>query len=33
MTIKGEKTRAILLDKMSEYEKEIYISLFLNRSK
>jgi len=33
MTIKGEKTRAILLEKMSEYEKEIYLSLFLNRSK
>ena len=33
MTIKGEKTRAILLEKMSEYEKEIYLSLFLDRSK
>ena len=33
MTIKGEKTRAVLLEKMSEYEKEIYLSLFLNRSK
>ena len=33
MAIKGEKTRAILLEKMSEYEKEIYLSLFLNRSK
>ena len=33
MTIKGEKTRAILLEKMTEYEKEIYLSLFLNRSK
>jgi len=33
MSIKGEKTRAILLEKMSEYEKEIYLSLFLNRSK
>ena len=33
MTIKGEKTRAILLEKMSEYEKEIYLSLFLNRNK
>ena len=33
MTIKGEKTRAILLEKVSEYEKEIYLSLFLDRSK
>ncbi len=33
MTIKGEKTRAVLLEKMSEYEKEIYLSLFLDRSK
>jgi len=33
MAIKGEKTRAILLEKMTEYEKEIYLSLFLNRSK
>ena len=33
MTIKGEKTRAILLEKMTEYEKEIYLSIFLNRSK
>ncbi|CDI05901.1 succinate--CoA ligase subunit beta [Candidatus Nitrosotenuis uzonensis] len=33
MSIKGEKTRAILLEKMAEYEKEIYLSLFLNRSK
>ena len=33
MSIKGEKTRAILLEKMSEYEKEIYLSLFLNRGK
>ena len=33
MTIKGEKTRAVLLEKMSVYEKEIYLSLFLNRSK
>ena len=33
MSIKGEKTRAVLLEKMSEYEKEIYLSLFLNRSK
>ena len=33
ITIKGEKTRAVLLEKMSEYEKEIYLSLFLDRSK
>ncbi len=33
MSIKGEKTRAILLEKMAEYEKELYLSLFLNRSK
>jgi succinyl-CoA synthetase beta subunit len=33
MTIKGEKTRAVLLEKMSDYKKEIYLSLFLNRSK
>lgn len=33
MSIKGERTRAILLEKMAEYEKELYLSLFLNRSK
>lgn len=33
MTVKGEKTRAILLEKMAEYKKELYLSLFLNRSK
>jgi succinyl-CoA synthetase beta subunit len=33
MSIKGEKTRAILLEKMAEYERELYLSLFLNRSK
>jgi len=33
MSIKGEKTRAILLEKMAEIEKELYLSLFLNRSK
>ena len=33
MTIKGEKTRAILLEKMADIEKELYLSLFLNRSK
>jgi len=33
MSVKGEKTRAILLEKMAEYQKEIYLSLFLNRGK
>tara|TARA_B100001079_G_C16405809_1_gene513582 strand:+ start:2262 stop:3374 length:1113 start_codon:yes stop_codon:yes gene_type:complete len=33
MSIKGEKTRAILLEKMAFIEKELYLSLFLNRSK
>lgn len=33
MTIKGEKTRAILLEKMADIQKELYLSLFLNRSK
>jgi succinyl-CoA synthetase beta subunit len=33
MTVKGEKTRAILLEKMAEYKKELYLSLFLNRGK
>jgi len=33
MSVKGEKTRAILLEKMVEYQKEIYLSLFLNRGK
>jgi succinyl-CoA synthetase beta subunit len=33
MTVKGEKVRAILLEKMAEYKKEIYLSLFLNRGK
>lgn len=33
MTIKGEKARAILLEKMAEIKKELYLSLFLNRSK
>ena len=32
MSIKGEKTRAILLEKMADIEKELYLSLFLNRS-
>jgi len=33
MSVKGEKTRAILLEKMVEYQKEIYLSMFLNRGK
>ena len=33
MSIKGEKTRDILLEKMADIEKELYLSLFLNRSK
>src|SRR4030065_1721866 len=33
MSVKGEKTRAILLEKMAEIKKELYLSLFLNRSK
>lgn len=33
MTIKGEKARAILLEKMVDIKKELYLSLFLNRSK
>ena len=33
MSIKGEKARAILLEKMVEIKKELYLSLFLNRSK
>ena len=33
MSVKGEKTRAILLEKMAEYESELYLSLFLNRGK
>ncbi len=32
MTIKGESARAILLEKMAEIRKELYLSLFLNRS-
>ena len=31
--VKGEKTRAILLEKMADYKKELYLSLFLNRGK
>lgn len=33
MSVKGEKTRAILLEKMAEIKKELYLSLFLNRGK
>lgn len=33
MSIKGEKTRAILLEKAVDIKKELYLSLFLNRSK
>jgi len=31
--VKGEKTQAVLLEKMVEYKKELYLSLFLNRGK
>ncbi len=31
--VKGEKTKAILLEQMQEYKKELYLSMFLNRSK
>jgi len=33
MSIKGERVRAILLEKMAEIKKELYLSLFLNRNK
>ncbi len=33
MSIKGEKARAILLERMAEIKSELYLSLFLNRSK
>ncbi len=33
MTIKGERARAILLEKAANIKKELYLSLFLNRSK
>lgn len=33
LTIKGEQARAILLEKMADIKKELYLSLFLNRSK
>ncbi len=33
LKIKGEKARAILLEKMADIKKELYLSIFLNRSK
>ena len=33
LTIKGEKARSILLEKMADIKKELYLSIFLNRSK
>lgn len=33
LTIKGEKARAVLLERMADIKKELYLSLFLNRSK
>jgi len=33
LVIKGEKARAILLEKMADIKKELYLSIFLNRSK
>ena len=33
MSIKGERVRAILLEKIAEIKKELYLSLFLNRNK
>ncbi|RNJ76291.1 MAG: succinyl-CoA synthetase subunit beta [Nitrosopumilus sp. H8] len=33
LVIKGEKARAVLLEKMADIKKELYLSLFLNRSK
>jgi len=33
LIIKGEKARAILLEKMADIKKELYLSIFLNRSK
>ena len=33
LVIKGEGARAILLEKMADIKKELYLSLFLNRSK
>lgn len=33
MSIKGERPRAVLLEKMADIKRELYLSLFLNRSK
>ena len=33
LTIKGERARAILLEKVADIKRELYVSLFLNRSK
>jgi len=33
MEIRGERARAVLLEKMADIKKELYLSLFLNRSK
>ena len=33
MTVKGERARAVLLEKMADISRELYLSLFLNRSK
>ena len=33
LTVKGERARAILLEKMADIKKELYLSIFLNRSK
>ena len=33
LVIKGEKARAILLEKVADIKKELYLSIFLNRSK
>ena len=33
LVIKGESARAILLEKMADIKKELYVSIFLNRSK
>ncbi|MBP2624777.1 MAG: acetate--CoA ligase family protein [Nitrosopumilaceae archaeon] len=33
MKVKNEKTRSVLTEKLIPYEKELYLSIFLNRSK
>ncbi len=33
MSIKGERAQAVMLEKMADIKKELYLSLFLNRSK